>query len=156
MKLYGSCGPLNLVLSPNFTPPHNPPHCNTKEGTSTLGRESANPTRKPKAEPRKKKYGITVTKLSSPGWRDLFPRPLPSPHTYTFYVYRSLPPSSRCLLLCTSRCWSCLYVCPFMFLSGAFPLHKIISLDLQGGEPHIHETAEVGTVSIGTDPFLPL
>ena len=46
---------------------------------------------------------------------------------------------------------SCLVI-----LSDTFPLHKIISLDLQGGEPRIHETAGVGTVSIGTDPFLPL
>jgi hypothetical protein len=92
-----SCyGPLNLVPSPNSTPPPNPLPCNTREGTSAHGRGSANPTREPKTKRSKRKYGITATKPSSPGWRDLSLRPCD-----TFHAYKPLP-SPHCLPLYTS------------------------------------------------------
>jgi hypothetical protein len=42
--------PLNLVWSPNPTPPLSPLPCNAMESTSALGRESTNLTREPKNE----------------------------------------------------------------------------------------------------------
>jgi hypothetical protein len=120
-----SCyGPLNLVRSPNSTPPQNPLPCNTREGTSALGCESANPMREPKIKRSKRKFGITATKLSSPGWPDLFFRPrrafhvcnfLPSPHCPPLHTSRTI------VLLVVSLCWSVRFIL-FSSISIYYPL----------------------------------
>ena len=131
-------GPLNLVFSSNSTPPPNHPHYNTREGTSTLGCESVNLMREPEIKASKRKYGITATKLSSPGRRARsLSLMFAAPHAHNC-VYRSLPPSSHGPPPRTSCCRSCLSVYPFVLgyalfssinfhylVSDTFPLHTI-------------------------------
>jgi hypothetical protein len=142
LSFYGSVpcyGLLNLVLSPNFTPPPNHPDCNTREGTSTLGCESVNLMRESKMKPSKRKYGITATKLSSPGWRarSLSLSTFAAPHAHNFCIQISpsfLARSAYSFVHRVARC-AYLFVCSYLVspcsralistIFGAIPFHSI-------------------------------
>jgi hypothetical protein len=87
------CGRLNLVRSPNSTPPQNPLPYDTKEGTSTLDANRRTSRRNEKRSGTKGNTGLLHETLEPPSTQSLF-----CSH-YTFHIRKSLLPFRHCLYI---------------------------------------------------------